>query len=97
MAQKKTGWHKEDIKAAIRKTGITLTGLSTLHGYEESAVRGALRKSSATVEAIISDRIGVPAQELWPDRYHSNGQHKSLQSRYQRSRKWRRGKHAASV
>ena len=69
-----SGWHPEDIKAAIRKRGTTLSDLSRAHGYNDQAARLALRnRRSYAVEAVIASALGVPAHELWPDRYDANG------------------------
>lgn len=76
------GWHPEDIKAAIRKRGTTLSDLSRAHGYNDQAARLALRnRRSYAVEAVIATELGVPAHEIWPDRYDSNG--KPLDARRQ--------------
>lgn len=36
------GWHPEDIKAAIRKRGVSLTALAVSHGLRPSACRESL-------------------------------------------------------
>jgi Ner family transcriptional regulator len=66
-------WHPEDIKAAIRKTGITLTGLALENGLAESAVRMTLIRPWPRVEAIIAARLGRRPQEIWPSRYDAEG------------------------
>ena len=76
-----TGWHREDIKAAIRKTGSTLTSLSRQHGYEASAVHKTLGQQWPAVERIIADFLDIPAQNLWPDRYHADGTPRILRKR----------------
>ena len=63
------GWHFEDIKAAIRKSGTTLSALSLQHGYSVGVMRRALKHPHRQAERIIADHLGVPVQELWPDRY----------------------------
>lgn len=73
MARPKKGMHKADIKAAIAKRGYTLTGLSASWGYHRSAISTALAKQWPELEARIADVIGVPASEIWPDRYQANG------------------------
>lgn len=67
------GWHREDIKAAIRKRGITLTELALAYGLEQSAVRVALSRPYYPGEQVIADALAVPAQTLWPDRYDPDG------------------------
>ncbi|MEQ8318727.1 MAG: helix-turn-helix domain-containing protein [Rhodospirillales bacterium] len=68
------GMHPEDIKAAIRKTGITLTELSLSSGLSESAVRQAIlfRHCPAGERAVI-DHLGLPPHEIWPNRYDRDG------------------------
>lgn len=66
-------WHKEEIKAAIRMSGLTLSALSLMHGYRESAVKKALARPWPAVERIIADHLSVKPQEIWPSRYDANG------------------------
>jgi Ner family transcriptional regulator len=65
----KQGWHPEDIKAAIRKRGITVTQLALSNGLSESVCRFALIKPIPAGERVISEFLGVSPHELWPDRY----------------------------
>ena len=66
--------HPEDIKAAIRKTGITLTQLSIQAGLGESAVRQALffHHCPAGEKAII-EYLDIHPHKLWPERYDEHG------------------------
>ena len=77
--------HPEDVKAAIRKTGATLTSLAEQHGYSESAVRRTLRVRWPAIEAIIAKRIGKPPQQIWPSRYNPDGTPRSPASNQQSS------------
>lgn len=73
MAQMR-GMHPEDIKAAIRKTGITLTELSLRNGLGESTVRQAiLFQSCPAGERVIIEYLGIPPHEIWPERYDRQG------------------------
>ena len=99
-----SGWHPEDIKAAVRKTGITLSRLAQLHGYHRSAMLNAIRQHGyGPCEAIIASHLGVTPQELWPDRYDSQGrpidrrllQHRSAVGQVPSSAKRRRPRRAA--
>ncbi len=73
------GWHPEDIKAAIRKTGITVEDLSVRYGLAKSTVRTVFLFGDcpAGEEAIIAYfKIHYPKvtpHDLWPDRYNENG------------------------
>ncbi|WP_119167077.1 helix-turn-helix domain-containing protein [Algihabitans albus] len=69
----KGGWHPEDIKAAVRKRGTTLTRLALDNGLYESACRVALNRPSLAGERAIAAFLGVSAQSLWPSRYQRDG------------------------
>lgn len=63
-------WHKEDIKAALRKEGTNMNELARQHGYRNfSAIRQALQHPYPKVERIIAAAIGVPPETIWPSRY----------------------------
>jgi Ner family transcriptional regulator len=62
-------WHPEDIKAAVRKTGISLDALGRQNGYAQGSIRTVLTAWLPRAQAIIADRIGVPPQTIWPSRY----------------------------
>jgi Ner family transcriptional regulator len=92
---------REDIKAAIRKTGITMNELARRNGYSVSAVRMALRRPSPDVEAIVAARIGMLPQEIWPSRYDGDGRSLTGGRRTQRhiirpARQSHRQKHEAA-
>lgn len=61
--------HPEEIKAAVRMTGVTLTALAIKAGLSESACRSALRKRTRRADQAIADQIGRPLEEIWPSRY----------------------------
>lgn len=73
-SEKKTkGIHPADIKAMLEKKGISMSELSRVNGYHATAAGRALRTSWPDMEKIIAEAIGVPAPEIWPDRYDPNG------------------------
>lgn len=65
--------HPEDIKAAIRKTGRTMEGLSVDLGYHPAAVGIAIRRRWHEVRVGISEILGRPLQQLWPEDYFPDG------------------------
>lgn len=69
----KTGWHPEQIKAAIRMRGVTLSELALKNGLDESACRSALIRSQPKAEKVIAAYLGVPLHDLWPSRYDAEG------------------------
>jgi Ner family transcriptional regulator len=70
---KRPDWHPEDVKAAVRKTGTSLTALALANGLSESAVRRTLRCPWPKVQALIAAHLGIRPQEIWPSRYDARG------------------------
>ena len=66
-------WHPEDIKAAVRKKGITLADVARRAGLNGAALRIALVLPRAEAERAIADALGVHPMMIWPSRYHENG------------------------
>jgi Ner family transcriptional regulator len=66
-------WHPEDVKAAIRKTGVTLKALSIQNGYSASVIRRTLKIPYPAAQAIIARHLGVAPQDIWPSRYDETG------------------------
>ena len=68
------GWHREDIRAALRKKHGTLSALSVSWGLHPSTVAVALSTPGiAAVERRIAAEIGVHPHTLWPDRWSPEG------------------------
>jgi Ner family transcriptional regulator len=76
MAQKRHGWHREDIKAELRKKFGPISDLSEAWDLDRSAIASALRRpnNSKRVERLISNALQVPLHELWPDRWSPTGE-----------------------
>lgn len=64
-------WHPADVLAALKKRGLSLTGLSVAHGYHPTAAGKALKRPWPALEALIAHAIGVQPQQIWPSRYAS--------------------------
>lgn len=79
------GWHPEDIKAAIRKRGTTLSALATQAGLHESTVRNALYRPIPRADGLIAAFLDMPKHALWPDRYDAEG-HRLSHSNQSRTR-----------
>lgn len=68
------GWHREDIRAALRKAHGTLSGLSVKWGFHPSTVAVALGTPGiAAVERRIAEDLGLHPHTLWPDRWSPEG------------------------
>lgn len=71
-------WHPEDIKAAVRKTGISLDALSRASDLPDHSCRRALYEPAMAGEEAIAARLGVPARQIWPSRFDSEGRRLSM-------------------
>lgn len=73
--QQPQGWHREDIKGALRKKHRSLEALSKAWGYHPSAISVALNPGSCWpgLEARIAEEVGVTPHALWPDRWTPEG------------------------
>jgi Ner family transcriptional regulator len=68
------GWHREDIKATIRKKGATLRSISINAGLCRDAATTALAKPFPAGQGAIADFLNLPLHTLWPHWYDENGQ-----------------------
>jgi lambda repressor-like predicted transcriptional regulator len=68
----KKPFHREDIKAAIRKRHGSLAAFEREKGLPAESVRDVLRGKTASKTAVaIADEIGVSVQQLFPGRFQS--------------------------
>lgn len=63
------GWHPEDIKSAIRKTGVSLTELCEIAGVAKHSASKALAEPFTKGEVAIAEYLDVPVQLLFPTRW----------------------------
>ncbi|PMC56813.1 transcriptional regulator [Haemophilus parainfluenzae] len=69
MKKSKKNMHRAYIIAAIREKGSTLAQLSIDAGLHPRTLGNALERKYPKGEKIIADFIGIPPQEIWPERY----------------------------
>lgn len=70
-------WHYSDVIATLHKAGWTLASLGEYHGLTSGgSFSHALRRSLPKAEKRIADAIGIHPKEIWPSRYHPNGERK---------------------
>ncbi len=62
-------WDRHAILAAIKRRYGSLTGLADRYKTDRRHLTVALKRPYLKAERIISKALGVPASELWPDRY----------------------------
>lgn len=68
-----TNQHPEDIKAAVRKTGISLAELARQNGLASVSGRRCLYEPVPRANRAIADHLGVPLHELWPEWFDEAG------------------------
>ncbi|KFB98096.1 DNA-binding repressor [Trabulsiella guamensis ATCC 49490] len=69
MMTKSQDWHPEDIKAAIRKRGMTTSQLSRINGLADSTLRNVFRHHWPKGELIIAEYLELKPIDIWPSRY----------------------------
>lgn len=74
-------WHPADIVAALRKAGWSTRRLAIHHGYCPSMISKAIQRPSRRGEQLIADAIGVPPEEIWPERFAQRSQHTTRKTR----------------
>jgi len=66
----KKDWHPADIICALRKAGWSVRKLSLHFGYASpNTLCNAINRPWPKGERLIADAIGVPAEEIWPERF----------------------------
>lgn len=61
--------HRADIVAELHKKGWSLRALSKAHGLSAGTLKTALDAPYLKAERIIAEAIGIPAEQIWPQRY----------------------------
>ncbi len=69
----KSPWHIEQVKAAIRMRGMSLKDLALQNNLPAAAISFALSNPHRPAETAVSEFLGVPLHELWPDRWTADG------------------------
>lgn len=72
-------WHPEDIKAAVRRRGRTLSSVARDAGIKEDALRRALVVPRRAAEAAIAAELDEHPKVIWPTRYNEDGSRKRPQ------------------
>lgn len=80
-------WDAEAIKAELRRKGYTLAALAREHKVARTYFSQVLVQPLPRGEEIIADILGVPAHQIWPARYQSDGRPKRGRFLPQRDKK----------
>ena len=62
-------WHPEDVKSAIRKTGVSLSELCEQMGIDHRSASKALAEPYTKGELAIAEYLNIPVQLLFPTRW----------------------------
>lgn len=65
----KQKWDRHEILSALHRKGMTLTRLAEMNGKAPGGFRTIWSRPNTSTEQIIAKFLGVPAEELFPDRY----------------------------
>lgn len=68
-----SGWHRQDIIAAVRKRGTTLRRLAIQNGYSDTTLIKCLDQRWPNAHLIISEFLGVGRHSIWPHWYRADG------------------------
>lgn len=80
-------WTPVQIKCAVLLKGKTLASLSLKAGLCADACSKAIRVPFPSAEEAIAEFLGIPARQLWPDRFNDDGSRKnSRPNKYKRIR-----------
>jgi lambda repressor-like predicted transcriptional regulator len=66
--------HPEDLKAEVRKTGISLAELARRHGMVGGTGSRALYEPCPRMNRAIADHLGVSVHALWPEWFDADGE-----------------------
>ena len=65
--------HPEDVKAAVGKTGISLSELARRHSLNPSTVVHAVRRPQPSGNRAIAKHLKKKLHELWPEWFDKDG------------------------
>lgn len=65
--------HPEDVKARVRKTGVSLAELARRASVTPGTVNQSLYRPIPAGNRVIADHLGVPVQRIWPEWYDEEG------------------------
>lgn len=69
MSAKNQDWHAEQVKAAVRMKGKSLSQLSREAGLKPDTMRNVFRCHIPRYEAIIAGYLEMDPAHIWPSRY----------------------------
>lgn len=68
-----TNRHPEDVKADVRKTGLSLAELATHNGLAVSTLQAAIHRPQPSGNRAIARHLGKSLHEIWPEWFDGDG------------------------
>lgn len=65
--------HPEDVKARVRKTGVSFSELGRRSGVSGDTIRKGLYVPCPKGNRVVSAYLGCPLSDLWPEWYDAHG------------------------
>lgn len=69
-----TNKHPEDVKALVRKTGVSLAELARRHGLAAVSGRRCLYEPVPSANRAIAEHLGKTVHEIWPEWFDAKGE-----------------------
>jgi lambda repressor-like predicted transcriptional regulator len=73
MPRRKTNIHPEDLKALVRKTGLSVSDVARGAGLHPSTALHALRRPQPTGNQALANHLGMRLSDLWPEWFKEDG------------------------
>lgn len=71
-------WTKQRILFELRERGVTASELAARAGISRHTIYGGLQRPYPKVHDLISEALGVPRQQIWPQFYDASGERSGL-------------------
>ncbi|MBN9471707.1 MAG: helix-turn-helix domain-containing protein [Bosea sp.] len=68
-----SNWTKQAIIFALREKGITAAGLARQNDLSRFTIYSGMERPAPKVQSLISEALGVPRQQIWPQFYDKQG------------------------
>lgn len=68
-----SNWTKQAIIFALREKGITAAELARQNDLSRFTIYSGMERPAPKVQSLISEALGVPRQQIWPQFYDKQG------------------------
>lgn len=74
MTSPRQNWHREDVKAAVRKTGIFMRDLALRYGLNPAILSHCLWRPIPAGNYAIAVHLDRSVHDIWPEWYGPDGE-----------------------